>query len=116
MKLGVAKTSRLTPHVLDAYTRPFLAKQDRRVLLKTAADIKPRELVDLWHGLGELDGRFCIIYGAKDLLLGNVAREMRLFQNAHPNTPITCLENCGHFLQEDDPNTVAELIASFFQS
>ena len=41
---------------------------------------------------------------------------MARLQRAHPEAELTALPNCGHFLQEDDPDRVGHLIAEFLNT
>jgi pimeloyl-ACP methyl ester carboxylesterase len=41
---------------------------------------------------------------------------MQRVQRDRPEAELTALPNCGHFLQEDEPERVAQLIAEFFNS
>ena len=38
---------------------------------------------------------------------------MARLKRDHPEAELTPLPNCGHFLQEDDPERVAQLISEF---
>jgi pimeloyl-ACP methyl ester carboxylesterase len=49
-------------------------------------------------------------------ILPTLAKTMSRIQGSHPGAELTALPNCGHFLQEDEPERVAELIAGFFNS
>ena len=41
---------------------------------------------------------------------------MARLQRAHPEADLTALPNCGHFLQEDDPERVGQLIGEFLNT
>jgi pimeloyl-ACP methyl ester carboxylesterase len=62
------------------------------------------------------EARLRLIYGENDRILPDIAKTMQRIQRAYPSAELTALPNCGHFLQEDDPERVAELIAKFFNS
>lgn len=47
--------------------------------------------------------------------LPKVARTMERIKSDLPQAKITPLPNCGHFLQEDEPQKLAELLSDFFQ-
>ena len=49
-------------------------------------------------------------------ILPDVAKTMARLQRDHPEAELTPLPNCGHFLQEDDPDQVAQLIAEFLNT
>ena len=54
-----------------------------------------------------------IIYGSKDRILPKVARTMARIQEDLPQAQSTALPNCGHFLQEDEPENIAKLLSAF---
>jgi pimeloyl-ACP methyl ester carboxylesterase len=41
---------------------------------------------------------------------------MQRVQRDHPLAELTALPNCGHFLQEDEPERVAQLMSEFFNT
>lgn len=38
---------------------------------------------------------------------------MKRIKKDLPQTEVTALSNCGHFLQEDEPEKISELISAF---
>jgi len=57
-----------------------------------------------------------IIYAENDRILPEVAKTMQRVKGDLPNAEVTSLPNCGHFLQEDEPQRVGELISEFLAS
>jgi pimeloyl-ACP methyl ester carboxylesterase len=62
------------------------------------------------------EARLRLIYGENGRILPDIAKTMARIQESHPGAELTALPNCGHFLQEDEPERVAELIADFFNT
>ena len=66
--------------------------------------------------LPTLEASVRIIYGENDRALPDVAKTMRRVKQAHPLAEVTPLPNCGHFLQEDEPERLGQLMAEFLNS
>jgi haloalkane dehalogenase len=113
MKFGVVQKKRLNRAILTPYTAPFEDPAARKALIKAGSGLGIKGLAKIAKGLPSLEAPLRLIYGEKDRVLPDVAKTMQRVQRAHPNAQLTALPNCGHFLQEDDPDQVAQLIAEF---
>ena len=54
-----------------------------------------------------------IIYGTHDRILPDVAETMAHVARDLPQAQVTALPDCGHFLQEEAPEKIADLLADF---
>lgn len=111
MNMGVSRSS-LDEETLRRYQEPFSTPEARQVLLKTLKRLHPGALEEIAAKLPTMDWPTRIIYGTKDRLLPAVAKDMERLRDEMPQATLTALD-CGHFLQEDDPETVARLLAEF---
>jgi len=116
MKLGVVHKERLTREVLTPYTAPFETPAARKALIKAGSGLSIQGLAEIARKLPTLEASLRLIYGENDRVLPDVAKTMQRIQRAHPQAELTALPGCGHFLQEDEPERVAELIAEFIHS
>jgi haloalkane dehalogenase len=114
LRLGVAKRERLTDEVREAYRAPFQARDARRALAKAGYGLSPKGLREIERALPELEWPVRVVYGERDRILPDVARTMRKVKRDIPHAEVTALPDCGHFLQEDDPERVGTLLAEFF--
>ena len=55
-----------------------------------------------------------ILYGEEDRILPDVAQTMARVKDALPHAEVRSIPGCGHFLQEDRPQEVADAMAAFF--
>jgi len=113
MKLGVVNKGRLNREVLTPYTAPFEGPAARKALLKAASGLGIGGLAKIARELPSYQGTIRLIYGENDRALPDIAQTMQRLQRAHPEAELTAIPNCGHFLQEDEPEKVAELISEF---
>jgi haloalkane dehalogenase len=113
MKLGVVNKGRLNREVLTPYTAPFEGPAARKALLKAASGLGIGGLAKIARELPSYQGTIRLIYGENDRALPDIAQTMQRLQRAHPEAELTAIPNCGHFLQEDEPEKVAELISDF---
>jgi pimeloyl-ACP methyl ester carboxylesterase len=114
MRLAFADDANVSEDVLDAIVAPFPDDGSRLALARAGVGL------DL-EGLAEIDKRFSelrmplrAVYGEQDGVLPDVAETMARVKREHPETEVTALPDCGHFLQEEAPERVGELLAEFF--
>jgi len=116
MQFGVANKARITREVLTPYTAPFESPAARKALIKAGGGLGVRGLAKIARELPGYQTSIRLIYGEKDRVLPDVAKTMARLKRDHPEAELTSLPNCGHFLQEDDPERVGQLIAEFLNS
>ncbi len=111
--LGMQRKDRLTRELRRSYQAPFRAPGARGAMIKTWGDLGRDGFKTISAGLSALTAPVRVIYGAKDPVLHDVAGTARRLRNDFPRAEITALPHCGHFLQEDDPGTLARLLGEF---
>lgn len=114
MRLGVVDPTRITADVLAGVVAPFPTDEDRRTLAKAGIGLSPSGFTEIAAGLGSLDLPVCVVYGQDDRVLPDVAQTMARLAVDVPQTNVTSIPGCGHFLQEEAPDKVASLLAPFF--
>jgi pimeloyl-ACP methyl ester carboxylesterase len=114
MRLGVVDQSRITPDVLAGVTAPFRSEDDRLALARAGVALRRPDLALVAEWLPSVAVPVRMIYGAADQVLPDVAHTMARVAADVPHAHSTALADCGHFLQEDRPEVVAELLGEFF--
>jgi pimeloyl-ACP methyl ester carboxylesterase len=112
MKLGVVDKGRIDAGVAARYQAPFAGAPAREALLHSLRGISPRGFHEIAAGLGGFDVPVHLLYGTRDVILPDVAATMDRVAAALPQATRDVLPDCGHFLQEDQPERVAELLAA----
>jgi len=112
MKFGVTDKKTLTDEDIKVYQAPFTTKEERRILLKTITDISPKVLGEIAKKLPDINVPIRIIYGEKDPLL-DVTHQMTYLKEKRPDIDMRVISNCGHFLQEDQPERLSKLLSEF---
>lgn len=92
---------------------PFRTDDDRRALANAGVGLSMSGFVEIERGLGTLRVPLRAIYGDRDRLLPDVAQTMARLHRDVSHARVTALAGCGHFLQEDQPDQVASLLAEF---
>ncbi len=113
MKLGVVNKDRMNRKTLTPYTAPFETKPAQKALIKAGGGLGIGGLAKIAKKLPTLESPLRLIYGERDRVLPDVAKTMRRLQALRPEAELTALPNAGHFLQEDAPERVAELLSEF---
>lgn len=115
LRFGVGDSRRLAPDAVDSITEPFATDDAREALLRTLyhLDVEGFRAIAAWLPAVEVPVQ--VIYGAKDWILPDIGRTIRRLQRDVPHAWVTTLHDCGHFLQEDRPEEVGEMLAEFFR-
>lgn len=116
MRLGVRQKAKLTPDVIGNYTAPFQEREARKILLKSVQRLSMKGYAEINEKLFAFKGPVRLIYGENDWILPRIAETMRRLQQDLPQAELTSIPNCGHFLQEDEPEQVGQLLAEFLSS
>lgn len=116
MRFGVVNKQNISAEVARDYYAPFATSDARNALLRTASRLSPKGFKEIKENLSSLTIPLRIIYGENDRILPKVGQTMAKVKRDLPQAEITPLPNCGHFLQEDDPEQIGDLLATFFNS
>jgi len=114
MRTGLADEAHLTDELLAGVREPFDGADSRRALAAAGVQLQPQGFVELAERLPSLQVPVRIVYGEQDRVLPDVAETMARIGRDLPQAETTALPACGHFLQEEAPQEVGELLARFF--
>jgi haloalkane dehalogenase len=113
MRLGVADPERITPEVAEAVTAPFRTPEARLALALAGCGLRRPGLAEIAKWLPTVRVPVRVVYGKHDRLLPDVAHTMARVAADVPHADVTVLGDCGHFVQEDAPQRVGSMLASF---
>jgi haloalkane dehalogenase len=113
IKLGLHDQTRLTDEVREQVQRPFRTAGARLALAGAGIGLGRRGFIEIARELPSLDLPARIVYGERDQVLPDIADTVARLANDLPKAEVTALD-CGHFLQEEAPERVGELLAAFF--
>lgn len=115
MRGGLADSGTLTEEVSRAVWQPFATDDAQLALAKAGGELPLHGLDEIAAGLPTLEIPVRIIYGEQDRALPDIAQTMRRVVDDVPHSvSVTPLPECGHFLQEEQPALIGELLANFF--
>jgi haloalkane dehalogenase len=114
MRLGLAGDDHLTEEALAGVREPFATDDSREALADAGIGLRPEGFEEIARMLPTLRVPVRIVYGAQDRILPDVAETMARVQRDVPHASVTELPNCGHFLQEEEPAEIGQLLADFF--
>ncbi|MEQ8176314.1 MAG: alpha/beta fold hydrolase [Syntrophomonadaceae bacterium] len=111
MKWGVYNRNVMTPDIISAYQAPFLDIKARHATIKTLRSVKPEHLTGISSQLVKLNKPIHIVCGENDSLL---SLDMHQLQKDLPHASFISIKNCGHFIQEDQPRRLIEVLSVIF--
>lgn len=114
LRLGLADEGKLSDEVVAAVREPFADDDSRRALADAGIGLEPEGFAEIARGLPSLNVPVRLVYGERDRILPDVAQTMDRIRNDVPDAVVTTLPDSGHFLQEEAPEQVGELLAAFF--
>jgi pimeloyl-ACP methyl ester carboxylesterase len=114
MRVGLADRDSLSDEVLTAVIEPFKSDDSRLALAKAGVGVDLDSFNEIAAGLPDFDGPALIVYGVQDRILPDVAETMNRVAADLPQAEVKALPDCGHFLQEEEPEEIGRLLAAFF--
>lgn len=113
MYFGVQQKQNLNAEIIKNYQEPFAGKTDRKLLIKTVQRLSMQAYKEIAKSLPDFKGPVLILYGEKDRILPDVAETMANAKKDLPQAKVKSYPNAGHFLQEDVPEELSEVINEF---
>lgn len=113
LKKGFHDSNKLSKKLHEQYIKPFPTKESRLSLLNIAKALLGSSdwYEQQWSKLSKIENKdWLIIWGTKDSFLSNNFKEK--WFNRLPNSKQVEL-NCGHFVQEENPEETIEAIKNF---
>lgn len=111
VKRGLYHKERLSPELMAFFWKPMKSKQGRKGFLRFAECLDNQHLLEIDDQLHQLSLPVLIIRGEADLYLSQAISE-KLNKNI-PNSRLVRIPTGGHFIQEDEPESVARAIRQF---
>jgi 2-hydroxymuconate-semialdehyde hydrolase len=108
---GMVHTDRISPEMIDAYERPFHGVEGRLAYLRAARALRTEELLSRMDTIEKLEMPTLIVWGAEDSFQPLKSGER--LARAMPNGRFEVIKQAGHFLPEDAPEALGNLIAAF---
>jgi len=111
VKRGLFNKDRLTTELLDLFMKPMRSTGGRKAFLHFARCLDNKNLTDIESDLRRLTMPVLIIRGDGDVYLSSAIAE-RLHREI-PGSRYVRIATGGHFIQEDEPEQLAQLITQF---
>ena len=100
--------------LIASFAAPFDSADSRRALADAGVGLDLEGFTEIERKLPELTIPVRVIYGDQDRALPDVAETMARVARDLPQAVVTPLPGRGHFIQEEAPEEVGELLAEFF--
>lgn len=113
IKHGMYYKDRLTPELMDLFIETMKTKEGRKAFLHFAKSLNNQDLLEIEDKLRRLDIPVLIIRGDADPYLSS-----EIAQKLHreiPGSKLEIISTASHFIQEDEPQKLAEIIINFFR-
>jgi haloalkane dehalogenase len=114
LRLGTNAESSASAEAIAGMVEPFGSDEDRLALAKAGAELEDDVTEALARELPALHMPVRVVYGKGDRILESIEETVGRIQRDLPQAEVTGLDGLGHYLQEEDPERVGELLAEFF--
>lgn len=114
LRNGVVQQEKVTPELVAEYERPFQGVAGRQAYLRAARALRTEELSTRAREIERLQIPTLLVWGAHDTFQP-LPSGQRLAK-AMPNAALEVIEEAGHFLPEDTPDRLAQLIIRFVKT
>jgi pimeloyl-ACP methyl ester carboxylesterase len=98
---------------MDYFWMPMRTRQGRKAFLHFAKNLDNQELMEIENNLKLLDIPVLLIRGNDDPFLSS-----EITNHLHhdlPNSQLIKIPRAGHFIQEDQPDILVDVITQFFK-
>jgi pimeloyl-ACP methyl ester carboxylesterase len=113
VKRGLYHKDRLTTELMDLFMKPMRTPDGRKAFLHYARCLDNKNLTEIEKDLRKLTMPVLIIRGDGDVYLSSAISE-RLYKEI-PGSKLARIATGGHFIQEDEPEQIAQLITEFIE-
>ena len=103
----------ITADVADLYRAPWVESPAARRLFSQVMSLPPARLTEPRESLRRITVPTLVLWGEKDRALP--ARIAHQLQGDIPNAELVIVPDCGHFLQEEQPQLVVEHLLRFLR-
>ena len=104
--------SNLGEEAFEAYLAPWRGEEGRRAFVRQALQFEERHTAEIGPRLGYIAAPVLVAWGEEDGWL-DLSQAPRLREEI-PGSKLKLISRAGHFVQEDAPDEVAEVLAGFF--
>lgn len=101
----------ITTEVADLYRAPWVESPAARRLFRQAISLPPARLTEPRESLRRITAPTLVLWAEKDLSFPT--RVARQLQGDIPGAALVIVPDCGHFLQEEQPELVVEHLLRF---
>jgi len=112
IRRGLYHKDNLTPELMEYFWAPMKTREGRKAFLHFAASLNYQHLLDITDQLHRLELPVLIIRGEADPYLNGAIADT-LAHNI-PNNTFVKIPTGSHYIQEDEPQQIAEAMIGFF--
>lgn len=113
VKRGVYHKDRVTRELMDLFWMPMKTREGRKAFLHFAKCLTNQHLLEIEEALREMRLPVLIIRGDADFYLSSEISQ-RLHREI-PGSKLVTIATGGHYIQEDEPQQVADHMMRFFE-
>ena len=114
VRRGLFHKERLDDELMQMFWLPMQSKEGRKAFLHFASSLDNQHLVEIEDDLCHLPVRTLVVRSDGDVYLSSAISDK--LHNDIPQSRLVAIPTGGHYLQEDEPEMLAETMSQFYQS